>query len=69
MFHVIKMTKKKTKKKKQFEGYCQIKLYTLAPYGLNAINELEGNVKWSDKNIFCPMQGQQVINDILLILF
>ena len=46
------------KRRKQFEGYWQITLCTLAPYGLNSINELEANLKWSDKNIFYPMQDQ-----------
>ena len=46
------------KRSKQFEGYSQITLCTLAPYGLNSINELEANLKWSDKNIFYPMQDQ-----------
>ena len=41
---------------KQFEGYWQIKLCTLLPYGLNSINELEANLKWSDKNVFYPDQ-------------
>ena len=41
---------------KQFEGYWQIKLCTLKPYGMNTINELEANLKWSDKNIFYPNQ-------------
>ena len=39
---------------KQFEGYCQITLCMLAPYRLNSINELEANLKQSDKNKFCP---------------
>ena len=39
------------KRRKQFEGYWQITLCTLAPYGLNSINEPEANLKWSDKNI------------------
>ena len=46
------------KRRKQFEGYWQITLCTLAPYGLNSINELEANLKWNDKNIFYPMQDQ-----------
>ena len=46
------------KRRKQFEGYWQIKLCTLAPYGLNSINELEANLKWSDKNIFYPLLDQ-----------
>ena len=46
------------KRRKQLEGYWQITLCTLAPYGLNSINELEANLKWSDKNIFYPMQDQ-----------
>ena len=46
------------KRRKQFEGYWQITLCTLASYGLNSINELEANLKWSDKNIFYPMQDQ-----------
>ena len=25
---------------------------------LNSINELEANLKWSDKNIFYPIQNQ-----------
>ena len=41
---------------KQFEGYWQIKLCTLKPYGMNSINELEANLKWSDKQIFFPEQ-------------
>ena len=44
--------------RKQFKGYWQITLSTLAPYGLNSINELEANLKWSDKNIFYSMQDQ-----------
>ena len=44
--------------RKQFEGYWQITLCTLAPYGLNSINELEADLKWNDKNIFYPMQDQ-----------
>ena len=44
--------------RKQFEWYWQITLSTLVPYGLNSINELEANLKWSDKNIFYPMQNQ-----------
>ena len=36
------------KRRKQFEGYWQIALCTLTPYGLNSINELEANLKWSD---------------------
>ena len=46
------------KRKKQFERYWQITLCTLAPYGLNSINKLEANLKWSDKNIFYLMQNQ-----------
>ena len=46
------------KRRKQFEGYWQIKLCTLAPYGLNSINELEANLKCSDKNIFYPLLDQ-----------
>ena len=46
------------KRRKQLEGYWQITLCTLAPYGLNSINELEANLKWSDKNIFYPMLDQ-----------
>ena len=46
------------KHRKQLEGYWQITLCTLAPYRLNSINELEANLKWSDKNIFYPMQDQ-----------
>ena len=50
--------------RKQFEEYWQITLCTLAPYGLNSFNELEANLKWSDKNIFYPMQDQKIINGI-----
>ena len=39
---------------KQFEGYWQINLSTLEPYGMNSINELEANLKYGDKNIFYP---------------
>ena len=46
------------KRRRQFEGYWQITLCTLAPYGLNSINKLEANLKWNDKSIFCPMQYQ-----------
>ena len=46
------------RRRKQFEGYWQITLWTLAPYGLNSINKLEENLKWSDKNIFYSMQDQ-----------
>ena len=46
------------KRRKQFEGYWQISLCTLAPYGINSIIELEANLKWRDKNIFYPMQDQ-----------
>ena len=46
------------KRRKQFEGYWQITLCMLGPYGLNSINELEANLKWNDKNIFYPMQDQ-----------
>ena len=46
------------KRRKQFEGYWQITLFTLAPYGLNSINELDANLKWSDKNIFYSIQDQ-----------
>ena len=35
--------------RKQFEEYWQITLCTLAPYGLNSINELVANTKWSIK--------------------
>ena len=49
---------KATKRKKQFEGYWQITLYKLAPYGLNSIYELEANLKYSDKNSFYPIQDQ-----------
>ena len=41
-------------RRKQFEGYWQINLCTLEPYGMNSINELEVNLKHSDKNIFYP---------------
>ena len=41
---------------KQFEGYWQVKLCTLIPHGLNSINELEANLKWSHKNVFYPEQ-------------
>ena len=44
--------------RKQFEGYWQITLCTLVPYGLNSINELEANLKWSEKDIFYSMQDQ-----------
>ena len=40
------------KRRKKFEGYWQITLCTLAPYELNSINELEVNLKWSDKCTF-----------------
>ena len=33
-------------------------LGTLVSYGLNPINELKTNLKWSDKNIFYPRQDQ-----------
>ena len=33
------------KHRKQFEGYWQITLCMLAPYGLNSINKLEANLK------------------------
>ena len=45
---------KRRKRLKQFEGYWQINLCTLYPYGMNSINELEVNLKWGDKNIFYP---------------
>ena len=64
MFHVITIKQENTEKK--CEGYWQITLCTLTPYGLNPINELEANLKWSDKNIFYPMQDQDIINDILI---
>ena len=44
------------KRRKQFERYWQITLCTLSTYGLNSINELEANLKWSD--IFYAMQDQ-----------
>ena len=51
--------KDQTKKRRnQFEGFLQITLCTLAPYGLNLINELEANYKRSNKKIFYPMQDQ-----------
>ena len=60
---IICMLERPPKKKKdlqvrlkQFEGYWQVKLCTLIPYGMNSINELEANLKWSDKNIFYPSQ-------------
>ena len=46
------------KRLKQFEGYWQIQLCTLQPYGLNSINELECNLKFCDKNIFYPTQDK-----------
>ena len=46
------------KLRKHFKEYWQILLLTLAPSGLNSINELEANLKWSDKNICYPMQDQ-----------
>ena len=49
---------KVTKRRKQFEGYWQVTLYTLAPYRLNSIHELEANLKYSDKNSFYPIQDQ-----------
>ena len=57
------------KRRKQFEGYWQITLYTLAPYGLNSINELEANLKWSDKNIFYPLQDNKLLTAFQLISF
>ena len=44
------------KRRKQFEGYWQITLCTLASCGLDSINELEANLKWSDENTFYSMQ-------------
>ena len=48
----------KNQARKQFEGYWQITLCTLTPFGLNSISELEVYLKLSDKNIFYPIQVQ-----------
>ena len=42
MFRVIKI--KPRKRGKQFEGYWQMTFYTLAPLGLNSINQLKANL-------------------------
>ena len=54
----LREKKQLTTRLKQFEGYWQIKLCMLIPYGMNSINELEANLKCSDKNIFYPNQDQ-----------
>ena len=54
------------KKQKTVWRYWQITWCTLAPYVLNSVNELDANLKWSDKNIFYPMQDQQIMNSILI---
>ena len=56
--NVPRDTDQTRKRRKQFEGYCQIKLSTLASYGLNPINKSRANLKWIDKNIFYLMQDQ-----------
>ena len=52
--------------RKQFEGYQQTILCTLAPCELDSINEFEADLKWSDKNIFYSIQDQQIINGIFV---
>ena len=54
----LQYLKEKIKEEVSAGSFWQITLCTLAPYGLNSINELEANLKWSDKNIFYPMQDQ-----------
>ena len=54
------------KKQKTVWRYWQITWCTLAPYVLNSVNELDVNLKWSDKKIFYPMQDQQIMNSILI---
>ena len=44
----------------------KITLYMQVPCGLNLINELETNLKWSGKKIFYPIQDQQINTDILI---
>ena len=56
--NVPRNQKQLTTRLKQFEGYWQIQLCTLLPYGMNSINELEANLKWSDKNVFYPKQDR-----------
>ena len=56
--NVPRNQKQLTTRLKQFEGYWQIQLSTLLPYGMNSINELEANLKWSDKNAFYPEQDR-----------
>ena len=46
------------KRRKQFGGNLQVTLCTLVPHGLNSTNELEADLKWSDRNIFYPGEDQ-----------
>ena len=49
------------KRRKQFEGYSQITLCTLAPYGLNSINELEAILNGVAKTSFILCKISNII--------
>ena len=46
------------KRRKESEGNLEVALGTLVPHGLNSTNELEADLKWSDGNIFYPIEDQ-----------
>ena len=41
---------------RRFEGYWQVRLCTVEPYGFNSINELKANLEFYDYNLFAPEQ-------------
>ena len=61
-FHVIKIMPENTGNSLRYK----ITLCTQAPCGLNLINELETNLKWSGKKIFYPIRDQQINTTILI---